>query len=978
MNLMHISDIHFLLNNRHDEYKQVLKNLFLYSNIDYIIIAGDVFNDKSKLSPEVIEIFDWFITNLSKIAKQKIIIVPGNHDKNEKNNNRLDAVSPVINMISNNINYNNIIFSNKTEVIELEDLVIVNYSIFEKLEYKNLFLTEEQKKKPVIGIYHGIINNLENDIGFKLQTTEKHDFSLCDLVCCGDIHKRSIFNVNGVLCGMAGSVLQQNFGESEEKGGIIWTINSKENIKYKFFNLNNPYLFKTIKLSEYDSVKSNIKSTWKIRIDDDLNDTLKLNKASKELNNQGFEIKLKANNILREDKIDLSNIKTLKNINQNIKEKYKEIYDIYGDDLIEINSKYYNKVMNTEISSGIWTIKKLKWSNLFNFGPDNSLDFEDYKNNVLLINGPNYSGKSSFISSITFALFGSWTKDPAKYSDYINKNKTNASSFIEIDKNGKRFSIERKLTTTGKITSNVVEFWNITDKKLLNGDSVNETEKNIEKYFGTLENFKLTTLITQFDNLGFINEKSTKRKEILNQFISLDFFKTIDNLVSKDLTELKIKISTNEQLQKEYSNFKLIDIDSLIEKDNEFNKKIKNNYWNTDKHKELINNYQINLKNLSLNKEKEILSNQLNELIKEGIDIQSQYDELNLKKDILINLINENSVIFNKTLEISKLTEWNNDMSKKTVKSVPCDFKYSDCQFLINTVKTKSDIDSNNKKIDDLKLETKNFDSQFYSNIVLEEKSISVKQLDLIKDKNKVSKQTEILLNKIKSLNNNNVINSITEDEYNLSLKTIEEINKDCNFHFNENQIIQFQINNYNKSKDKFDKLFKDSESLNYDYNLLLNYSEIIGKNGLPLLLANNYTKSISDIVTKIVSSILGLDVKLEINDTKFNIYIKHTSESEKKYRVIECGSGSEHFFVGLAIRLAFYTISNLVKSDLLIMDEPATSLDIDHQNKFGDFFQSLNLYFNNVIIVTHLDLLKQYVNKSIDISNKDGYAVLI
>lgn len=967
--LLHIGDTHFLNNDRHDEYYHVLKQLEDIKDIDYVIHAGDLMNSKSVLSPESVKIASWFIRMLSNIAKKQVLIVPGNHDLNEKNNNRLDAVSS----IANSLNLPNVYVPTKSEIIEFDDVVILNYSILDK-DYE-FDLDDKQKLKPIVGIYHGALNGSTTDIGYKFVNNNNIDFSQVDVCCLADIHKFQIISTKplAIYCG---SQLQQNFGESEDKGAVIWTIKSKTDIKYERILLDNPYLFKTIKLSDYDISK--IKSDWKIRFVNDINDNNLFDKAKKELDSKGFNLKslIKTDLANKNNKLDLNNIKTLTNLNKVIKEKYTDKYDQYKDDLTKINEYYYNKVVNSEISSGNWTLKTLKWDNLFNFSEKNILNLEDYKNNILLINGPNYSGKSSLISCITFAIFGSWTKSPAKYSDYVNSTKDNANSYVELEKNGKLYSIERDLTLTKKTFKNSVKFTCITDNKNLNGDDINETEKTIEKYFGTLDNFKLTTLITQFDNLGFINEKSTKRKEILNQFVSLDFFKIMESAVDKDLSDAKLKYNINLESLKNNEDYKLIDIDILNDKNLEYQNKITNKLWNTDKFSDIISNYQKNIKNIGNSKEIEIIQSQNENLLKEVILHENKIKEIKEDIEEISKFNNEQSILFNISGKRKELLDKNTQLTKSLISNVPCNFEYTDCQFIKNSINNKNIIIENEQKIKQYDIELENFKGVDFNLSVLKEKEYKQNILLLERDISRIKKDIERNISKINSIKIDSDVILITQIEYENALKEKQKIQQEQNDYFNENQIILFQINQYNKSKEKYEELEKETDKLMYKYNLLLDYHNMIGKNGLPLFLINNYIKSISDIVSEIVSSILDLEVKLEINENKFNIYIKNSKE--KDYRIIECGSGAEHFFVGLAIRLAFYKISNLVKSTLLIMDEPATSLDVFHQNKFGDFFEVLNIYFDNVIVVTHLELLKTYTTKVLDLENVDNFAKLV
>ena len=58
----------------------------------------------------------------------------------------------------------------------------------------------------------------------------------------------------------------------------------------------------------------------------------------------------------------------------------------------------------------------------------------------------------------------------------------------------------------------------------LNGTSRQDTDSNVRKHFGTVQDFLMTSMASQLDSLSFINEGSTKRKEYLAKFLDLQIF----------------------------------------------------------------------------------------------------------------------------------------------------------------------------------------------------------------------------------------------------------------------------------------------------------------------------------------------------------------------------------------------------------------------------------------------------------------------
>ena len=113
-------------------------------------------------------------------------------------------------------------------------------------------ITINSNKK--IGLFHGPIVGLTTDIGYKFEDGfDTHRFMGCDLVLCGDIHKRQIFDIPGQKKAyMVGSTIQQNFGETVRKHGF--GIYDVDNDKYEFVDLHNPKPFLSFKIKSYDDL----------------------------------------------------------------------------------------------------------------------------------------------------------------------------------------------------------------------------------------------------------------------------------------------------------------------------------------------------------------------------------------------------------------------------------------------------------------------------------------------------------------------------------------------------------------------------------------------------------------------------------------------------------------------------------------------------------------------------------------------------
>jgi len=91
--------------------------------------------------------------------------------------------------------------------------------------------------------------------------------------------------------------------------------------------------------------------------------------------------------------------------------------------------------------------------------------------------------------------------------------------------------------------------------------------------------------------------------------------------------------------------------------------------------------------------------------------------------------------------------------------------------------------------------------------------------------------------------------------------------------------------------------------------------------------------------------------------------------------RPIEMGSGAEKTIAAMAIRLALLNVSTLPKSDIFVLDEPGTALDADNMEGFIRILDMVKTQFKTVLLISHLDSLKDIVDQQIFIDKKDGFA---
>lgn len=195
--IIHISDIHIRTMMLHDLYTAQFEE-FLKDSKEKIseykkdevrfVITGDIFHQKINISNEQILLSSWFFTEITKLGK--LIIIPGNHDFLENNTQRVDSITPIVELLNNP----DITYYKNGGVYEDENINWVVYSLYQSNQRPEF---EPEDEKTYIGLFHGPIQGMSTDLGFTFEDAyDKLNFNGCNIVLCGDIHKRNVLTLD--------------------------------------------------------------------------------------------------------------------------------------------------------------------------------------------------------------------------------------------------------------------------------------------------------------------------------------------------------------------------------------------------------------------------------------------------------------------------------------------------------------------------------------------------------------------------------------------------------------------------------------------------------------------------------------------------------------------------------------------------------------------------------------------------------------
>ena len=1046
MRFAHISDTHIRNLKYHKEYREVFSQL--YENLreqkpDYIIHCGDIAHTKTQISPEYVQMCSDFLKNLADIAPTYVIL--GNHDGNLRNSSRQDALTPIVSALQHESLY---LLRDAGETL-LNDRFSLNVlSVFDE----DNWIEPTDPNRINIALYHGSISNCETDLGWRMERGE-NDISIFnnfDYGFLGDIHKTNqILDKKGKVR-YPGSTVQQNHGETNDKGYLLWDIEDKENYVCEHFVLKNPKPFITIPLTPTGRISKKVEVQKGARLRLVSQNHLPLDTIRRAIDVAKSRFKPEAITYLNRAQGDRINIDDLTNslvkedlrdinIQEELIEEYLQEYQTDQEKtkkVLDLNRIYKTRVEEEEeISRNVnWRLKKVEWDNLFNYGEKNSIIFENL-NGIVGVFGKNFSGKSSIVDSILYTLFNTTSKNNRKNLNIINQNKDYCRGYVEIDVGAKTYRIERVSTKyIKKLKGNVTQeaktdlefsvYDNaLQEEKSLNGTSRNQTDKNIKKIFGTMDDFLLTSMASQLGSLSYISEGSTRRKEILAKFLDLEVFERKFKMAKDEASDTKALLrrwenrlfdEEIEEAQEVFNanNMKLEQKDlhcnnlklQLTEKQNELQEI-------SSKLKEIPDEV-IDIKNLMMDiKEQEsLLKSHEHEQVSLVAEITAKEKYVLEVEDLLEEFSIDEIKEKQKDIEerIEKLKDLENDIQRLQEKierqknkiqlldEVPCGDEYPTCRFIDDAHRSRHMMGVTSLSLKDLTLGRNNtqnsldelapeqnqeaLDNYTIFQQKLSEARISLHILNADVEKNKAEMfKTETLLteyNKQKDYYNENKelienYEALQSDQRGLETE-VTKLNNEyekCQKHmlglYKENGTLEERVEKVKRDKEEF--LTLENNFSAYDL-----FMRCMHANGISYDIIKKRLPLINAEISKVIANIVDFEVFFENEDKKLDILIKHPGHDA---RPIEMGSGAEKTIAAMAIRLALLNVSTLPKGDIFVLDEPGTALDEENMEGFVRILDMIKTQFKTVLLISHLDTLKDTVDTQIIIEKKKGFA---
>jgi len=703
---------------------------------------------------------------------------------------------------------------------------------------------------------------------------------------------------------------------------------------------------------------------------------------------------------------------------KDLMEQFVKANDITVDiDLLKrmddkVNSKLADE-MSTNTKYKRVFVRNIKFSNFLSFGNNNTLNLSDLGGiTVIDSNPPNFGGKSVLaVDLILFLFFNKTTKSSKSveiFNRYQKDNEVIVQGEVEID--GDNYIIIRKIIRKKKkngdwTVSTSLEFLQKLDDgslKSFTGEQRRETETFIKESIGTMNDFLLTVLTTAGNLESLIESKPTERGNVLSRFIGLEVLKEKETVGKKMYSDWSKKLISNvfntEDLKHEVKELKdekkllgitinddeseLMSITkSLKVKGNERDRLISEKYTDIDPDIENTNPRLVGEQINSLRSELKISENKL-----EAYGDNEEPEQVDLK--LLRELIdNKDQLTIKDTRNKTNLKN-----SKKSLKGLEesefcpvCKQALKDVDHSDEIKRLKDEIIVINKSLND--------DSIVNEQLIGKIEALETKKIVFDEHEKEMLKKERIILEiEQKKLNIDKLVVELEKFEDNKA-----KLNK--NIELERNILtVKSEIDRLDNTKDGLIrsiesnkarikiidstiitnndrmKIIKDENDVEKVFRA---YLTVYGKNGIIKTIMKSVVPKLNNELLTLLSNVTTFNLEIRVNDKNEVEFWMRDLETEVE-KLLSTGSGYEKTMASLAIRTVLTKVSCLPRPNITVFDEVLGKVSNENLEEVELFFNRIKEYFENIFLITHNPLVREWSDNIITVTKKNNISSII
>ena len=673
-----------------------------------------------------------------------------------------------------------------------------------------------------------------------------------------------------------------------------------------------------------------------------------------------------------------------------------------------------------------WSSRHLAFDNTFNYGSGNVLALEQLQG-IIGIFGPNRAGKSSIVGTFMYSLFNTTDRGNVKNLHVINVRHPYCYTKNIVNVNATNYVIERQ---TVKYETRKGQFYAGTKLNLfqindageavdLGGEQRTDTEKVIRKLIGTPEDVLLTSVAAQDDVKLFINQGTTKRRKDLSRFLDLDIF-------DKMYEQAKLDVNTNkgalrqlpdrdwqaleagyeatladrsariEELdhQLHEATLELHEVRTQLAAFKDFNPVTQTQ---VDQQRARVSALAASVATIGLDLEG--LRRQIAERVERAKKVDAvlaQNDLPALKKRLeALKSLEASLEALRHVHEKDSAFLKQQERSLKILDEVPCGDSFPGCKFIKDAFKQKDKVEPQREKaqralervqkaeasLDELKADDlpgrvskleqlKSLSSTLANELVRLEASRDRKEHELEAAAPRHDDAARRLAELEEALRNEENVEAVT------LRNRLDTLQRSVKRFDSEKMALAAEVGRVQSDRSKTEtdrKRRRDVLQLMKAFELI---AHGFSRRGIPSQIVASQLPVINSEVAKILNGIVNFSIELEqdVDSDSMEVYIDYGDSR----RIIELASGMEKTLAAIAIRVALINVTSLPKTDMFIIDEAFGPLDPAGVEACNRLLTSLKRYFRTIIVITHVEGVKDVADHIIEVSNVEKDAKVV
>lgn len=597
--LFHISDVHIRLFDRHEEYRLVFSKLCATLReyaIDFeeamVVITGDLFHNKDRLSPDAILVAHELLSGLASL--HRTVVIAGNHDA-VLGTERTDTIQALLAFHSiPNLDY-----------LRLSGTYLydnVCFGVSSRLDDGFVPASRLAPNTVKVALYHGLVACETHDMFGKAER-KWSDFEGYDAVLLGDVHKFLFVDPEKRRMAYASSLISQHFRETDDAHGVlVWQLDSPDPPRHH--PIPNPHAHKELVVydqppwcfvvgshtpptcsgSKEDAYSGlHLPEKAKVRVVDRTRGHKSFFESMRRLEDQ---FPLCTWSVSRVEKKETesqpsssssewsSGVESVPEMRMNLRSLCTRYLDSVGASEWQSHPRVAEAIdalCHTQHTSGSseWSLCWISFSNLMGYGAShvNTIDFAYFVPfETIGLFAPNSSGKSSLVDIIAFALYGKLARTSAMegIKQIIHEKEKNGTVSLLLQKGAELYLIEKLVqrktkTSTPTVKTQLYRLDCGEAIKTFSYQGVDYACHNISEESKCKVDQQVVALVGPYDSFLFrsvyvpnpshsfrtMNQKG--RKDVLLSFLDLGYAEQMGDQVHAELLAEKRWIKTQKE-----------------------------------------------------------------------------------------------------------------------------------------------------------------------------------------------------------------------------------------------------------------------------------------------------------------------------------------------------------------------------------------------------------------------------------------------